>query len=252
MKTEKQFDINISYINEIEKTEESFVKIGNDSDTLVVSFASQGVVKKGSIFERKTSLNNLRDKYVFDILYMRNFGGWYIGALPGIGDHINHTIEFLNNMFAQYKKIILTGYSSGGYASILFGSICNANLVIASAAQTNLNTILAKLDNYRGWKRWLRKAKTTFPETWEQYSDLANVINNNTDYKLYYPSDHTILNTPLSPRMDTCTKNRMLARTMLIHRDHHYDNIKHFKSVTRLKENNILEHIEKAVRGDQS
>ena len=54
------------------------------------------------------------------------------------------------------------GVSAGGYASILFGSLCNVNSVISFIPRTKLVNPIDK-----------------------KYEDLKSVINNTTDYIIY-------------------------------------------------------------------
>ena len=57
------------------------------------------------------------------------------------------------------------GVSSGGYAAILFGSLCHITNVISFIPRTNLKGIRGIVDN--------------------KYENLKNIINNDTDYLLY-------------------------------------------------------------------
>ena len=63
------------------------------------------------------------------------------------------------------KKIIFMGVSAGGYAAILFGSLCHVINVISFIPRTNLKGIRGIVDN--------------------KYENLKNIINNDTDYLLY-------------------------------------------------------------------
>ena len=57
------------------------------------------------------------------------------------------------------------GVSSGGYAAILFVSLCHIKNVISFVPRTNLKGIRGIVDN--------------------KYENLKNIINNDTDYLLY-------------------------------------------------------------------
>ena len=110
----------IAYIEAQEATEISYVKIGNNNKKLIVSFAGN---RHGG-FERKKSLIKLKyQRNDFDVLYLRNQNKWYLGGLNGIGKNINCTIAFLKKEFSKYDKVLCTGISAGGYASLLFGSL---------------------------------------------------------------------------------------------------------------------------------
>ena len=90
---------------------------------------------------------------------------WYHKGIHGITNNIDYTILYLNKIIkdGNYEKVIFMGTSAGGYASILFGSLCdNVNNVISFIPQTILkNPIDLK------------------------YSNLKNIINKNTKYIIY-------------------------------------------------------------------
>ena len=134
------YDDAIKYIEKQESTDISFVKVGQGAKKLIVGFASN----EHHGFERKSSLMKLKyERNDFDVLYLRNSGKWYLGGLSGIGKTINHTIAFLKKEFSKYDDVITIGSSAGGYASILFGSECSANTVIAYIPQTDLEYSIA-------------------------------------------------------------------------------------------------------------
>ena len=141
------YDDAIAYIEKQEATEISYCKVGENSKKLVIAFASNNEKHEG--FERKTSLMKLKyERNDFDVLYLRNRFQWYLGGLKGIGKNINHTIAFLKKECAKYEKVVCIGNSAGAYASLLYGSICNVNAVIAINAQTDLEYVELKLTGY--------------------------------------------------------------------------------------------------------
>lgn len=177
------YDNAIAYIEEQEATEISYVKIGNNSKNLIVSFASNG---HGG-FERKTSLMKLKfERNDFDVLYLRNKGKWYLGGLNGIGKNIKCTIAFLRRHFAKYDKVITIGNSAGGYASLLFGSLLKVNKVIAINAQTDLQYCVDNLpDDYGGRRNLINQSKNC-PKSWSKYNKIANVMNDNVSFHVCY------------------------------------------------------------------
>ena len=63
------YDNAIAYIEEQEATEISYVKVGDNSKNLIVSFAGNSK----PYFQRKTSLMTLKyERNDFDVLYLRN------------------------------------------------------------------------------------------------------------------------------------------------------------------------------------
>lgn len=102
---------------------------------------------------------------------------WYHKGIDGITNNIDDTVLYLNSIIkkSNYKKILFMGVSAGGYASILFGSLCNVSSVIAFIPQTKLNkTILNS-----------RKLRETALCKNKIYRDLKLIINNQTNYILY-------------------------------------------------------------------
>lgn len=86
---------------------------------------------------------------------------WYHEGLRGISKDIDTTANYLQGQIKNYDRIVMMGVSAGGYAAILFGSLLNADMVIAFTPQT----IISK-----------RRGK---------YHDLKPYINDRTEYILY-------------------------------------------------------------------
>ena len=241
----------LEYIESHELTETSYVKLGNNSRNLIISFGS---VNRHGGFDRKTSLLELREKHGdVDLLYMRdtkNFmvgrgrhrhmkllGRWYLGGLPGMGKNINHTISFLQNIVRKYTNVICTGTSMGGYASILFGSLLGVNHVIVGNAQTDLEFVL-KYTYKKGNRKISRLShrKKECPATWNKFSNLRNHMNNSVNYQVYYSGDHVYLG------------NKAMGgkNEAILHSEYHLNNIRHFKTVKEFdSDQNYSNFIEK-------
>lgn len=144
---------------------ESEYKIFNNNNKLIVSFGGMGLQMGGILpFE---FLNYLSSTYTdCDLLfYIDKNQCWYHKGIYDITNNIDDTVLYLNNIIkdGNYEKVIFMGTSSGGYASILFGSLCNnVNNVISFIPQTILNNPIDL-----------------------NYSNLKNIINKNTKYILY-------------------------------------------------------------------
>lgn len=216
----------MKYIEEQETTDISYVKVGDDNKKLIVSFAGNGT----PYFQRKTSIMRLKYKHNnFDVLYLRNQHKWYFGGLNGIGKNINHTISFLKKEFAKYDKVCCVGSSAGGYASLLFGSLLKVNKVIAIFPQTDLQYCVDNLpDGHLGKQNLIKRAKEC-PATWSKYNKISNVLNNNVSYNVYYKGDEK-------------TKHDF---DLVLHGDHHYDEIKNFPTVSKFNSEVVIPLIEK-------
>ena len=225
------YDNAIAYIEEQEATEISYVKVGDNNKNLIVSFAGNG----HDGFERKTSLMELKfERNDFDVLYLRNRKRWYIGGLTGIGKNINCTIAFLRRHFAKYDKVVCTGGSAGGYASLLFGSLLKVNKVITINAQTDLQYCVDNLpEGNTGTKNLIARSKSC-PETWSKYNKIANVINDNVSYNVWYKSKEYI-----EDHIDE-----------VLHGDYQFDQIKECSFVKKFNEGKkeVLPLIEKFLK----
>lgn len=218
-------------INSLEKTEKSFIKIGGANKKLIVSFASN----EHTGFERKTSLLKLREsRNDFDILYLRSPFTWYLLGLNGIGNDINDTIYFLEKEFKLYDSVICLGNSSGGFASILFGSILKSDFVISLIGQTDLEYCLKNLSIEHFGHDKLLGIKTNHPEVWLKYQDLSKVITNDVCYRLFYNSDQYWI-------------DKQCNDSLILHDSHHLNNIINFDSVSTFESEpegpNVLKQI---------
>tara|TARA_B110000444_G_C18840828_1_gene598828 strand:- start:2492 stop:3187 length:696 start_codon:yes stop_codon:yes gene_type:complete len=208
-------------IAEAEATDISYCWVKQNSEILIVSFASLNPKNTG--FERKTSLLNFSQECPIDILYIRDRKNWYIGPLKGIGEKIEDTIGFLETECRNYKKVIMVGGSQGGYASILFSSILKTFACISIIPQTNLHICYKYKPKGRNWRK-LSKLKS-----WKKYADLKQHINKETKYYVHQ-SKHK-----LNPRM----RGQTLLNTVE-HGIHQFDNISMFSNVNKIENENQL------------
>lgn len=225
----------MQYIEEQEATKISYVKVGNNNKKLIVSFASN----RHDGFEQKKSLMDLKYKRNdFDVLYLRNQLQWYLGGLNGIGKNINHTIAFLKKEFSKYK-VLCTGFSAGGYASLLFGSLLKVNKVITFNAQTDLQYIVDNLPEDNNGRLSLIKRSKECPATWSKYNKIVNVLNENTTYNVFYKGNDVINNNLLNnltkkknkkDEVDLIYKKNKVDS--IYHGDYHCDEIKNFPNVS--------------------
>lgn len=145
---------------------ESEYKLINGKKNLIICFGGMALQFGGIIpFEFLKYLSSI---YINDcdlIFFIDKYQCWYHKGIKDITNNIDETVLYINNIIDKgiYNKIIFMGTSAGGYAAILFGSLCkNVNNVISFVPQTILkNSINLK------------------------YSNLKNIINENTKYTLY-------------------------------------------------------------------
>lgn len=213
----------MQYIETQESTDISYVKVGEGSKKLIVSFSSDGSPDENWFQWKKTLITLFTESNSFDVLFLRNQLEWYLGGLKGIGEDINCTIAFLKKEFAKYNDILCIGSSAGGYASLLFGSLLNVNKVIAINPQTDLEYVRNGIN-----RKYLNKLPKESPATWRKYNKIANVLSDDlvcdvlSDGDEFYENENKIQNMP-DPK--------------ILHGDYHYDQIKHFPNVNKIYKN---------------
>lgn len=139
----------------------------NNSSTIIVSFG--GCAKKFGGIQPFEFLNFLSKNYTEcdKYFYIDKQNYRYHRGILGITKNIDETKEYLFNIIKNYSNVYFLGFSAGGYAAILFGSLLNVTCVIAFVPPTLCNM---KNDN------------RVFDE---KYIDLLPYINNTTKYHLF-------------------------------------------------------------------
>jgi predicted esterase YcpF (UPF0227 family) len=147
----------------------------NGSETLIVCFGGL-YLKMGGVppFEFLNFLSKTYNKkydYAFYVDLLQQSTQQilrYHKGLIGISSNIEETSEYLKQLIknGNYKKVIFMGISGGGYAAILFGSLCDVTKVIAFIPRVVC-------------------PEESSPVVDQKYSDLRNFINDTTIYFLY-------------------------------------------------------------------
>ena len=126
-----EIDERVRYIVPVEK------RILENSDTLVVIFS--GMATQLSMppaeFMRTFLSKNI------SVIFIKDFWQcWYQKGLLGISNNIQDTVTYLRQELSEisYKKLVFIGTSAGGYASLLFGNLLNADNVLCFSPQTNI------------------------------------------------------------------------------------------------------------------
>ena len=139
----------------------------NNSKTLVISFAGQGMgIGAMPQFEFLNFLNKQfpnTEKH----FYLDKESKWYHKGIDGISTSISETEVYLRNEINGFDHVIFIGSSAGGYAAILFGSLLNVETVLAFRPQTIIPA-------------WVSQNKDT-----EKYINLNAHINKTTKYVIY-------------------------------------------------------------------
>ena len=174
-------------------SEEKIIK--NNSENLIVCFGGMASKMSGILpFEFLNYLSRTYEKNTDMYFYIDKNQCWYHKGIDGITENIDETVLYFNKLIkkSNYKKILFMGVSAGGYASILFGSLCNVTNVMAFIPRTKLHNALDK-----------------------KYEDLKTVINNQTEYVLY--GDPNVMGTYDNHHISQCNYLDCFQNVTIVH-----------------------------------
>jgi hypothetical protein len=183
----------------------SFKKfISPKSETLIIAFS--GIPKnKLKVLEFSNFFINNRDfSKKSDIYLFADYSAsWYHHGITEITKNINDTIKYLDDIIKSknYKKVLFIGVSAGGYAAILFGSLCKVTNVLAFIPRTVVPPSKCPDDALDSEKQMFNNhSENKGPQySWRKYysatakkkmfnkrfHDLKPYINNITQYTLH-------------------------------------------------------------------
>lgn len=185
--------------------ESNFVKFEKDegSDTLIILFS--GADRKGIgryHFEWSNFMKNHKipgnKLYLCDKVYAMGPKGieymWFTNGITDISSDIDSTIEFLKQVIDEYqiKKIMTVGWSMGGYAAMLYGSLLKVNMILSFNPQTFL-WLESDPDILKDYILYdtTKKIKNRIKESDHYCLNLKNVISKDCKY-LYVHSKWNI------------------------------------------------------------
>jgi len=161
-------------------------------DKLIVVFSSYGVegTPGATAFARPKLefIKTLSGYHLSCLFLMDRQQHWYHSGVFDLADSIPSLADKLLPLKHRYSKIATLGHSMGGYAALLFASLCDFDQAIATAPQTSITR-----DHRLAWgdHRWPEKV----PETrgisrTPEYFDLATALSNNNKptYRCYFSS----------------------------------------------------------------
>jgi len=99
---------------------------------------------------------------------------WYHKGLQGINESVDEMSEYLGEKMSKYEKTIFIGNSAGGYASLLYASLLNADVCLSFVPQTDLNLVVKTFPN-----------KYDYSKLDSRYMDIVPHLNTTTQYELY-------------------------------------------------------------------
>lgn len=161
----------------------SELKYINGNKNLICCFGGMALKMGGIIpFEFVNYLSSIYTNECDLLFYIDKNQCCYHKGIDGISNNIKETVVYLNEKINsnKYDKVIFMGTSGGGYASILFGSLCNnVNYVISFIPKIKLNHPIDK-----------------------NYSNLKNIIKGNINYILV--GDKSVKNINDSHHISQC------------------------------------------------
>jgi len=116
-------------------------KIIHENKNLIICFGGMSLQFGGILpFEFLKYLSTFYTDSCDLIFYIDKQQCWYHKGIDEITNTVEETVDYLNTIIknGNYEKVIFIGCSAGGYASILYGSLCNVDYIISFIPQTIL------------------------------------------------------------------------------------------------------------------
>lgn len=204
--------------------------IQTNSENLIMCFGGMAMQMGGILpFEFLNYLSKTYQKNTDLYFFIDKNRCWYHKGIDGITKNIDDTVLYLNSIIkkSNYKKKIFMGVSAGGYASILFGSLCNVSNVIAFKPRTKPSPNGVGL-----------KGQYPYIPIDKRYEDLKNIINDKTEYIIH--GDVNIKNENDNHHISHCNNLKCFQNVNIIY--HNGLNMKVLRDNGTIKKNidNIL------------
>jgi hypothetical protein len=157
------------------------------TDTVIVSFGGMGIHLDG---ESKYALVSTLEKENISTIFLRDQSNvWYFNGVRGLSTDVQSTIVGIKQLLSkvQHKKTFFFGVSSGGFAAILYGTLCEADLVVAVNPQTLLLKGIECFAHGNLYKlKWCNQNEM-------RYTDLAAIqVSDKTNIEIYYGKDEPV------------------------------------------------------------
>ena len=121
-----------------------------DSATLLVLFGGIAGGISIPVFEFFKQTASLPVKKAF---FRDPRRGWYQLGIPGVGEAASDIRAFIDTLIdrSRARRVVMAGASAGGYAALLFGSWCRADVVLAFSPQTFIDPANRQHANDSRW-----------------------------------------------------------------------------------------------------
>jgi pimeloyl-ACP methyl ester carboxylesterase len=161
------------------------------SRTMLIAFAAMSPLKPPPfhLFEATTGLP-VKRLFVRDPALV-----WFQHGVPGFGEAIDEVASSLKTLIAEQDidRLVTIGSSAGGYAALAFGSLLEADLVLAFSPQTILDrNWLDQVGDQRWPGHFKNLAALGGPDPrWVDLSEaLPRERRAGTTYEVHYPSPY--------------------------------------------------------------
>jgi len=151
------------------------------SDHLIIPMSGYG-----QNFEWFRTIRNYEEDYNFSKLWIRDLSNAYWhGRYPELGTGVHILSKFIKEKIkeSKAKKVMMLGLSMGGYGSILFGCLCDVDLVLSFSGQTYLPP--ERREKYKLYSKWedldVNEEDIDLKKIFGRYNKM-----NKTIYKLFY------------------------------------------------------------------
>jgi hypothetical protein len=144
MNSEYQFNlVNLQYARSLEnyKIIETTIKNGK----CIVFFSGNGLYFPNTYAELQKTISS--DRYEWEKLYSKHYEKiifirdvykqWYVEGISDVINSIDKLNLFLDKEIEGFSSTFI-GSSAGGYAAVLLGDLCNADLIISLSGQFDL------------------------------------------------------------------------------------------------------------------
>jgi len=161
----------VNFLGKLSKDKDGIIFQKTNSKFLFIVFGGAANKVAG---ERPLVFINYLKNAGCDVIFLRDFEkSWYHLGVNTVGNNIDEVAEFLKKTTNEYETVITWGNSMGGFASILFGSLINADMSFSFVPQTFIDEKNRKIFGDRDDKQ---KSKICSISTTPQYFDLKNYL----------------------------------------------------------------------------
>ena len=180
----RQVDVNVAA--PIDTGEPILRDYATEADVLLILFSGlkrNPQKRPGFSFRAVTGGLPARKLYVRDLRK-----SWFLAGLPGISEGVEDTAEFLRREAGKARRVVLTGYSLGGFAAHLYASL----LENAEAITFSPQTFVSFWDRLRTRDhRWQRYALKLLWRSKARYRNLRPLLEKRRQAKhtIHYAAD---------------------------------------------------------------